>query len=61
MRLHPVSASRPQRSPQWRSVPIGRSLLPVLAMLVLAAATAFGAWLLLFAVDYGYRFLTQGG
>ncbi len=60
MQVHP--APRPHRlSPTWRIAPIGRSLLPVLAMLVLAAATVFGAWLLLFAADFGYRLLTHSG
>jgi len=57
----PPRAHRSERtSSDWRLASLTRSLLPVLAMLLLAAATAFGAWLLLFAIDYGCRMLGGG-
>lgn len=48
MQAHRAPATRPSN---WLIAPVGRSLLPVVAMLGLAAATAFAAWLLLYGAN----------
>jgi len=56
----PLTPTRVFRPPASRPLgALGRSLLPWFGLMLLAGATVFGAWLLLFLGNLGWQLVTH--